>query len=55
MRSATATTGEMFGKLNLKVVHGGDTALSSIKVVQPKQVCYNKRIGICPFKNEKQK
>lgn len=38
MRSATATTAEMLGKLNLKVVHGGDASLSSIKVMQPKQV-----------------
>lgn len=39
MRSATATTAEMFGKLNLKVVHDGDASLSSIKVMKPKQVC----------------
>lgn len=38
LRSATATTAEMIGKLNLKVVHGGDTTLSSIKVMQPKQM-----------------
>lgn len=38
MRIATATTAEMFGKLNLKVVHGGNASLSSIKVMQPKQV-----------------
>lgn len=43
MRSATATTAEMFGKLNLKVVHGGDVSLSSIKVMQPKQVRVSKK------------
>lgn len=43
MRSATATTAEMFGKLNLKVVHGGDASLSSIKVMQPKQVRVSKK------------
>lgn len=41
MRTATATTAEMYGKLNLKVIHGGDATLNSIKVMQPKQVPTN--------------
>lgn len=45
MRSATATTDEIFGKLNLKVVHGGDASLSSIKVMQPKQVSKDETIS----------
>lgn len=44
LRSATATTAEMFGKLHLKVVHGGDASLNSIKVMQPKQVRNFKQI-----------
>lgn len=38
IRSATATTTEMMGKLNLRVLHGGAATLHSIKVMQPKQV-----------------
>lgn len=38
LRSATATTTEMVGKLNLRVLHGGAATLHSIKVMQPKQV-----------------
>jgi methylglutaconyl-CoA hydratase len=38
IRSATATTTEMVGKLNLRVLHGGAATLHSIKVMQPKQV-----------------
>ena len=37
IRLATATTHEMFGRINLKVVNGAAT-LYSIKVQQPKQV-----------------
>ncbi|XP_050295614.1 uncharacterized protein LOC126735604 isoform X2 [Anthonomus grandis grandis] len=38
LRSATATTAEMYGRLNLKLVDGGVATLHSIKVLQPKQV-----------------
>ncbi|KAJ4432764.1 hypothetical protein ANN_21403, partial [Periplaneta americana] len=38
IRSATATTTEMTGKLNLRVLHGGAATLHSIRVMQPKQV-----------------
>ncbi|XP_014294238.1 germ cell nuclear acidic protein [Halyomorpha halys] len=38
LRSATATTAEMTGKLNLRVLNGGVATLHSIKVLQPKQV-----------------
>ncbi|KAK9746343.1 hypothetical protein QE152_g6153 [Popillia japonica] len=38
LKSATATTAEMFGRLNLRIVHGGAATLHSIKVLQPKQV-----------------
>ncbi|PNF16951.1 hypothetical protein B7P43_G03164 [Cryptotermes secundus] len=38
IRSATATTTEMIGKLNLRVLHGGAATLHSIRVMQPKQV-----------------
>ncbi|KAL1116004.1 hypothetical protein AAG570_005499, partial [Ranatra chinensis] len=38
LRSATATTAEMGGKLNLRVLHGGAATLHSIRVFQPKQV-----------------
>lgn len=38
LKSATATTAEMHGILNLKIVHGGAATLHSIKVLQPKQV-----------------
>jgi hypothetical protein len=38
IRSATATTTKMIGKLNLRVLHGGAATLHSIKVMQPKQV-----------------
>lgn len=38
LRSATATTAEMSGKLNLRVLHGGAATLHSIRVLQPKQV-----------------
>ncbi|KAF6198773.1 hypothetical protein GE061_006795 [Apolygus lucorum] len=38
LRSATATTAEMIGKLNLRVMHGGAATLHSIKVLQPRQV-----------------
>ncbi|ENN76623.1 hypothetical protein YQE_06880, partial [Dendroctonus ponderosae] len=38
LRSATATTADMFGRLNLKLVHGGAASLQSIRVLQPKQV-----------------
>ena len=40
LRSATATTAEMSGKLSLRVLHGGAATLHSIRVLQPKQVCY---------------
>ncbi|KAK3907839.1 Ribonuclease Y 1 [Frankliniella fusca] len=38
LRSATATTAEMTGRLNLRVMHGGAATLHSIRVMQPKQV-----------------
>nr|XP_018915866.1 PREDICTED: acidic repeat-containing protein-like isoform X2 [Bemisia tabaci] len=38
LRSATATTAELVGKLNLRVVQGGAATLHSIRVLQPKQV-----------------
>lgn len=38
LKSATATTAEMLGKLNLRIVHGGAATLHNIKVLQPKQV-----------------
>ncbi|XP_034181358.2 uncharacterized protein LOC117604895 [Osmia lignaria lignaria] len=38
LRSATATTAEMSGKLSLRVLHGGVATLNSIRVLQPKQV-----------------
>lgn len=38
IKSATATTAEMHGKLNLRIVHGGAATLHSIRVLQPKQV-----------------
>ena len=38
LRSATATTAEMSGKLSLRVLHGGAATLNSIRVLQPKQV-----------------
>nr|CAD7401298.1 unnamed protein product [Timema poppensis] len=38
IRSATATTTEMSGKLNLRVMHGGAATLHSIRVMQPRQV-----------------
>lgn len=38
LRSATATTAEMSGKLSLRVLHGGAATLHSIRVLQPKQV-----------------
>ncbi|KAI5698952.1 hypothetical protein M8J75_014313 [Diaphorina citri] len=38
LRSATATTAEMMGKINLRVMHGGQATLHSIRVLQPKQV-----------------
>ncbi|CAH1965805.1 unnamed protein product [Acanthoscelides obtectus] len=38
LKSATATTAEMFGRINLKLVHGGAATLHSIRVLQPKQV-----------------
>lgn len=38
IKSATATTAEMHGRLNLKIVHGGAATLHSIRVLQPKQV-----------------
>ncbi|KAF3423283.1 hypothetical protein E2986_04879 [Frieseomelitta varia] len=37
LRSATATTAEMSGKLSLRVLHGGSATLNSIRVLQPKQ------------------
>ncbi|XP_026684179.1 uncharacterized protein LOC103515776 [Diaphorina citri] len=37
LRSATATTAEMMGKINLRVMHGGQATLHSIRVLQPKQ------------------
>lgn len=37
LRSATATTTEMVGRISLKVVNGAAT-LHSVKVQQPKQV-----------------
>ena len=39
----------MFGKLNLKVVHGGDASLNSIKVMQPKQVRNVNHIQVSNF------
>ncbi|KAJ8913219.1 hypothetical protein NQ315_016162 [Exocentrus adspersus] len=38
IKSATATTEEMYGRLNLRIVHGGAATLHSIRVLQPKQV-----------------
>ncbi|KAJ8927247.1 hypothetical protein NQ314_020297 [Rhamnusium bicolor] len=38
LKSATATTAEMFGRLNLRIMHGGAATLHSIRVLQPKQV-----------------
>lgn len=38
VKSATATTAEMHGRLNLRIVHGGAATLHSIRVLQPKQV-----------------
>ncbi|KAF7989362.1 hypothetical protein HCN44_008036 [Aphidius gifuensis] len=38
LRSATATTAEMSGKLSLRVMNGGAATLHSIRVLQPKQV-----------------
>lgn len=38
VRSATATTAEMSGRLSLRVYHGGAATLHSIRVLQPKQV-----------------
>lgn len=38
LRSATATTAEMSGRLSLRVLHGGAATLHSIRVSQPKQV-----------------
>lgn len=38
LRSATATTGELVGRLNLRVLTGGAATLHSIRVHQPKQV-----------------
>lgn len=38
IKSATATTEEMHGRLNLRIVHGGAATLHSIRVLQPKQV-----------------
>ncbi|XP_063240889.1 clumping factor A-like [Bacillus rossius redtenbacheri] len=38
IRSATATTTEMSGRMNLRVVHGGAATLHSIRVMQPRQV-----------------
>ncbi|CAB0035170.1 unnamed protein product, partial [Trichogramma brassicae] len=37
VRSATATTAEMSGRLSLRVYHGGAATLHSIRVLQPKQ------------------
>lgn len=48
IRSATATTTEMVGKLNLRVLHGGAATLHSIKVMQPKQVSVKTLTGL-PF------
>lgn len=38
LRSATATTAEMSGRLSLRVLNGGAATLHSIRVLQPKQV-----------------
>nr|XP_023015584.1 uncharacterized protein LOC111505071 [Leptinotarsa decemlineata] len=38
LKSATATTAEMYGRLNLRIMHGGAATLHSIRVLQPKQV-----------------
>ncbi|KAJ8945259.1 hypothetical protein NQ318_016679 [Aromia moschata] len=38
LKSATATTTEMYGRLNLRIIHGGAATLHSIRVLQPKQV-----------------
>lgn len=35
LRSATATTTEMVGKINLRLQHGGSATLHSIRVMQP--------------------
>lgn len=43
LRSATATTAEMTGRLNLRVMHGGAATLHSIRVMQPKQVSCSPR------------
>jgi hypothetical protein len=40
VRSATATTAEMSGRLSLRVYHGGAATLHSIRVLQPKQVIF---------------
>ncbi|CAG9862768.1 unnamed protein product [Phyllotreta striolata] len=38
VKSATATTAEMFGRLNMKIMHGGSATLQTIRVLQPKSV-----------------
>ncbi|KAK9885174.1 hypothetical protein WA026_010683 [Henosepilachna vigintioctopunctata] len=38
LKSATATTAEMYGRLNLRIIHGGAATLHSIRVLQPKQL-----------------
>lgn len=38
LKSATATTAEMHGKLSLRIVQGGAATLHAIRVLQPKQV-----------------
>ncbi|KAG8264126.1 hypothetical protein J6590_017143 [Homalodisca vitripennis] len=38
LRSATATTAEMTGRMTLRVVQGGAATLQAIRVLQPKQV-----------------
>lgn len=38
LKSAVATTTEMHGRLNLRIVHGGAATLHAIRVLQPKQV-----------------
>lgn len=43
LKSATATTTEMIGRINLRIVNGAAT-LHSIKVQQPKQVTINEEL-----------
>ena len=51
LRSATATTAEMSGKLSLRVLHGGAATLNSIRVLQPKQVILTNKFNLYSIKN----